>query len=66
MFEQALKNIDDILYKDAGCTSELKYTELPYVLEHRNTKLAGVEAKAWDEEMTAGVAQAKNSAGNQL
>ena len=27
MFEQAFKNIDDILYKDAGCTSELDYTE---------------------------------------
>ncbi|MFZ3429990.1 type I restriction-modification system subunit M N-terminal domain-containing protein [Vibrio harveyi] len=27
MFEQAFKNIDDILYKDAGCSSELDYTE---------------------------------------
>lgn len=27
MFEQAFKNIDDILFKDAGCTSELDYTE---------------------------------------
>ena len=27
VFEQAFKNIDDILYKDAGCTSELDYTE---------------------------------------
>ena len=27
MFEQTLKNIDDILHKDAGCTSELDYTE---------------------------------------
>ena len=27
MFEQAFKNIDDVLYKDAGCTSELDYTE---------------------------------------
>ena len=26
-FEQAFKNIDDILHKDAGCTSELDYTE---------------------------------------
>jgi len=30
-----------------------------YVLEYRNTKLAVVEAKAWDEELTEGVAQAK-------
>jgi type I restriction enzyme R subunit len=34
-----------------------------YVLEYRNTKLAVVEAKAWDEAMTEGVAQAKNYAG---
>jgi len=27
MFEQAFKNIDDVLRKDAGCTSELDYTE---------------------------------------
>jgi hypothetical protein len=25
MFEQTFKNIDDILHKDAGCTSELDY-----------------------------------------
>ncbi len=34
-----------------------------YVLEYRNTKLAVVEAKAWDEELTEGVGQAKNYAG---
>src|SRR6202163_1144675 len=33
-----------------------------YVLEYRNTKLAVVEAKAWDEALTEGVAQAKNYA----
>ena len=27
MFEQAFKNIDNVLWKDAGCTSELDYTE---------------------------------------
>lgn len=27
MFQQAFKNIDDVLWKDAGCTSELDYTE---------------------------------------
>lgn len=27
MFEQAFKNIDDILRKDSGCSSELDYTE---------------------------------------
>ena len=34
-----------------------------YVLEYRNTKLAVVEAKAWHDPLTAGVAQAKNYAG---
>lgn len=33
-----------------------------YVLEYRNTKLAVVEAKAWDEALTEGVGQAKNYA----
>ncbi len=27
MFEQAFKNIDDVLWKEAGCTTELDYTE---------------------------------------
>lgn len=27
MFEQTFKNIDDILHKEAGCTTELDYTE---------------------------------------
>ena len=33
-----------------------------YVLEYRNIKLAVIEAKAFDEELTEGVAQAKNYA----
>jgi type I restriction enzyme, R subunit len=33
-----------------------------YVLEYRNTKLAVLEAKAWDEALTEGVGQAKNYA----
>jgi type I restriction enzyme, R subunit len=33
-----------------------------YVLEYRNTRLAVVEAKAWDEALTEGLAQAKNYA----
>ncbi len=33
-----------------------------YVLVHRNHKLGVVEAKAWDEELTEGVGQAKNYA----
>ena len=27
MFEQIFKNIDDVLWKEAGCTTELDYTE---------------------------------------
>lgn len=27
MFEQTFKNIDDVLRKEAGCASELDYTE---------------------------------------
>ena len=27
MFEQIFKNIDDALWKDAGCSSELDYVE---------------------------------------
>ncbi len=34
-----------------------------YILTYRNTKLAVVEAKAWDEPLTLGVAQAKDYAG---
>lgn len=33
-----------------------------YVLEYRNAKLAVIEAKAWGEELTEGVGQAKNYA----
>jgi type I restriction enzyme R subunit len=34
-----------------------------YVLEYRNTKLAVIEAKAWDKPLTKGVGQAKDYAG---
>ncbi len=27
MFEQAFRNIDDVLWKEAGCTTELDYIE---------------------------------------
>jgi type I restriction enzyme R subunit len=33
-----------------------------YILIHRNQKLAVIEAKAWDEQLTEGVGQAKNYA----
>ena len=39
-----------------------KSLTVDYVLEYRNTKLATVEAKAWDQELTEGVGQAKDYA----
>jgi type I restriction enzyme R subunit len=39
-----------------------KPLKVDYVLEYRNTKLAVVEAKAWDEEVSEGVGQAKQYA----
>ncbi len=56
MFEQTFKNIDDILHKDAGCTSELDYTEqsswllfLKYLdaLEHDKASEAALEGKPY-------------------
>ena len=56
MFEQAFKNIDDVLWKDAGCTSELDYTEqtswllfLKYLdaLEHDKATEAALEGKKY-------------------
>lgn len=56
MFEQTFKNIDDILHKDAGCTSELDYTEqsswllfLKYLdaLEHDKAAEAALEGKPY-------------------
>src|ERR1039458_3247870 len=54
MFEQAFKNIDDVLWKEAGCTTELDYTEqtscllfLKYLdgLEQDKADRAGLEGK---------------------
>jgi type I restriction enzyme M protein len=56
MFEQAFKNIDDILHKDAGASSELDYTEqtswilfLKYLdaLEQDKAMEAELEGKAY-------------------
>lgn len=49
-----------------GCIEGLgrrgKPLVVDYVLEYRNTKLATVEAKAWDLALTEGVGQAKDYA----
>ena len=56
MFEQAFKNIDDVLWKDAGCNSELDYTEqtswllfLKYLdaLEHDKALEAQLDGKKY-------------------
>jgi type I restriction enzyme R subunit len=39
-----------------------KALKADYVLEYRNTKLATIEAKAWDQPLTEGVGQAKDYA----
>jgi len=57
MFEQAFKNIDDILWKEAGCTTELDYTEqtswllfLKYLdgLEQDRADEAALQGKTYD------------------
>lgn len=57
MFEQAFKNIDDILRKESGCTTELDYTEqtswllfLKYLdgLEQDRADVAALEGKTYD------------------
>ena len=57
MFEQAFKRIDDALWKDAGCTSELDYTEqsswllfLKYLdaLEHDKAMEAELEGRNYN------------------
>ena len=62
MFEQTFKNIDDILHKDAGCTSELDYTEqsswllfLKYLdaLEHDKAMEAALEGKTYSRIVDA-------------
>jgi HsdM N-terminal domain len=56
MFEQTFKNIDDVLWKEAGCATELDYTEqtswilfLKYLddLEHANAQKAELQGKTY-------------------
>jgi len=56
MFEQAFKNIDDVLRKEAGCTTELDYTEQTswllflkylYSLEQDKAMEAALEGKKY-------------------
>ncbi len=61
MFEQTFKNIDDILHKDAGCSSELDYVEqtswilfLKYLedLEKDKKTAAKLSGKSYDNILT--------------
>ena len=62
MFEQAFKNIDDVLWKEAGCSSELDYTEqsswllfLKYLddLEEDKSTEAALEGKKYTHILDA-------------
>jgi type I restriction enzyme M protein len=62
MFEQTFKNIDDVLWKDAGCTSELDYSEqtswllfLKYLdsLEHEKADVAALEGRKYTHILEA-------------
>jgi type I restriction enzyme M protein len=53
MFEQAFKNIDDVLRKEAGCSSELDYTEQSSYLLFLKY-LDGLEQDRADEAALAG------------
>ncbi len=57
MFEQTFRNIDDVLWKEAGCATELDYTEqtswmlfLKYLddLEHERAQQAELTGKPYD------------------
>lgn len=57
MFEQAFKNIDDVLFKDAGCDSELDYIEqtswilfLKYLNDLENEKADEAELQGKEYE----------------
>ncbi len=61
MFEQTFKNIDDILHKDAGCSSELDYVEqtswilfLKYLEDFEKDKetAAKLSGKSYDNIIT--------------
>jgi type I restriction enzyme M protein len=62
MFEQTFKNIDDVLWKEAGCATELDYTEqtswilfLKYLddLERANEQKAELQGKKYEATIEA-------------
>ena len=45
MFEQTFKNIDDVLWKEAGCTTELDYVNnklIPYLHGFKQKASSGI------------------------
>jgi len=59
MFEQTFKNIDDILHKDARCSSELDYVEqtpwilfLKYLDDLEHDKKAAAELSMLKQKLT--------------
>lgn len=57
MFEQTFKNLDDVLWKESGCSSELDYTEqsswllfLKYLDDLEHTQAAEAELEGIDYE----------------
>jgi hypothetical protein len=53
MFEQVFKNIDDVLWKEAGCTTELDYTEQSswLLFVDREVVLGVVQARAAADDL---------------
>lgn len=45
MFEQTFKNIDDVLWKEAGCSSELDEAKLPGLLKLKYYAIADAVAE---------------------
>ena len=62
-YEQVFKNIDDILWKEAGCSNELDYVEqTSWILFLKY--LDDLEATKWPcREKTTPTSSKKNSAG---
>ena len=63
-FEQTFRNLDDVLWKEAGCTTELDYTEqsswmlfLKYLddLEHERALKAELAGKSYEFIVADGV-----------
>lgn len=50
MFERVFKNIDDVLWKEAGCSTELNYTELNYTELNYTEQTSRVAPKTAEDD----------------